>query len=293
MYAFREVHEHITGMGSISNRTYWEVIHEDTGLWMRYSSKGRLPEGTYYNVFDEWVALSDEKRMYEFQQGKILKSKIITDGKTEMNPNTITNLLGNCTAATLTYEVSVLTPICGYGWSKQEKGNNPMRVEYNTPTASASVINSKSDEAYQREYLLTEFAGTERTWTDPKLVELSKLFNIGAPTIPMTPKALLEAFQNGKFTVDEKKVARAEKARNGGLDDDDYDDFSDQDYYSLFYGITFTDLPKEDRKGHDAAVKEYAKLKENTKRKIIVGTPAEGLDALLALEAWLPTGKAN
>lgn len=214
--------------------------------------------------------------------------------------------LGNCTAATpVEYTLTCTrcaTPATnplfpsenisyGEAWINQEKGNNPMRTsyEYNTPTASATVINAKSDEAYQREYLLDELA-RDHSWSDPKYGQLRKLFNIGTSNEPETAEELIEKITNKQFKLDEKKMARLKASKDR---DSDYDDDCDCEYTGgVFYGIIWDGI-QPDRKGYDAAVNDYDKAKADTKRKIIVGSPAEGLQALLDLEAWLPTGKAN
>lgn len=184
--------------------------------------------------------------------------------------------LGNCPTAT-----TACTPISGY--EEQKQGNNPMRVT--ETSATVSVAAAVSDESKQRDYLLSELDEAVRySWKDSKYAELRKQFNIGTPTVPETPQALLDAFSTGAFTVDQKKVDRATKYAKDGLEDEDDSEYPG----SRFYGITFTGLPVADRKGYDAAVAAYEKAKKDTKRAIIVGSPADGLTALLALEAWTP-----
>lgn len=278
--------------GMPNSKKYWKIFgHTDVlaqvELYYVYWLNDKEDQ-CFIELMEDFVTRSREVRFKMKDQPKDCVAKDFLDTyKLKLVS------LGNCTTAA--------TPCVAelpYGYFLgeevlQQKGNNPMRVEYNTPTASASVINSKSDEAYQREYLLTELDIITRcTWRDAKYAELNKLFRISTPSNPTSSKALLDAIQNGKFTVDEKKLARAEKF-DSDPDDFDFDEDDGTGLGNLFYGITFTDYPKPDRKGYDLAVKEYEKAKDNTKRKIIVGTPAEGLDALLALEAWLPTGKAN
>lgn len=186
----------------------------------------------------------------------------------------------------------------GYsGWMPvtKQQGNNPMRNEISTTSAALTVIGSASDESKQRDYLLEDLDRLIKyNWNDPKLPELRKLFNIDAPTIPRSSQELLDAFKNGKFTVDQKKVdANAKYFESTDIDSDEDDD--DYSGYSgeRFYGITFTDLPVADRKGYHAAVEAYEKAKKDTKRKIIVASPAEGLDALIALENWKPETAAS
>lgn len=180
---------------------------------------------------------------------------------------------------------------------KQEQGNNPMRNE-TASISSATVINAVSDESKQRDFLLSELnEKVQYSWRDEVYSKLKKMFNIGAPIVPQTSQELIDAFKNGKVTIDQKKVDRnakywASRMKDEYFDDDD-SDFCEGDVYERFFGVTFTDLPVEDRKGYDAAVEAYDKAKTATKRKIMIGTPAEGLDALIALENWQPTGLAS
>lgn len=198
------------------------------------------------------------------------------------------NLFGNCTEA-----ATPPTIFCyDTRWpTEQETGNNPMR--YEQINATAVVTASPSDEALQRQYLLSQLQDyTRNSWRDnSKYSELRKMFFLDTPRHPENASDLLDAIKNGKYTVDEKKLAARKKYDETAEREECYDD-SDE-FYSVWFGVTFTDFPKADRKGYDAAVKDYEKVSKDTERKIIVGTPAEGLDALLALEAWVPAGKAN
>lgn len=172
--------------------------------------------------------------------------------------------------------------------SLQQQGNNPMAYDTKTTVAAATIISAQSDESRQREYLLAELAQkTDRTWTDPMYDKLKEQFNLEAPVIPQTSQGILDAFKNGKFTVDQAKVDRNTKFFADGHDS--YDDEDGNNYVgSRYFGITFTDLPVEDHKGYHAAVKAYEKLKSDTKRAIIVRSPADGLQALIDLENWTP-----
>lgn len=199
---------------------------------------------------------------------------------------------GNCTSAP-TPPVSILHSDGAYYPPKdyqQEQGNNPMRIETNSATAIVSAI--KSDEAIQRDYLLDELRKlTDYTWKDTKFEVLRELFNMDAPIYPRTSQELIDAFTNGKVTIDQTKVDANTKFFAGVSDDGYYDD-EGCGKSSRFYGITFTDLPVADRKGYEAATAAYAKAQQDTKRTIIVSSPADGLAALVALEAWMPTQNA-
>lgn len=187
--------------------------------------------------------------------------------------------LGNCPTAT-----TACTPISGY--KEQKQGNNPMRVT--ETSATVSVAAAVSDESKQRDYLLSELDETVRySWNDPKYAALRKQFNIDTPKVPETSQEILDAFSTGAFTVDQKKVDSATKWAKRYESDDDFDD-EYEGQSSRFYGITFTGMPVADRKGYDAAVAAYDKAKKDTKRAIIVGSPADGLAALISLETWAP-----
>lgn len=203
--------------------------------------------------------------------------------------------LGPCT--TSQPKVDAPTPAYEQQYYQNQQGNNPMRNE-TASVSSATVINAVSDESKQRDFLLSELnEKVQYSWRDEVYSKLKKMFNIGAPIVPKTSQELIDAFKNGKVTIDQKKVDRnakywASRTKDEYFDDDD-SDFCEGDVYERFFGVTFNDLPVEDRKGYDAAVEAYDKAKTATKRKIMIGTPAEGLDALIALENWQPTGLAS
>jgi len=147
-----------------------------------------------------------------------------------------------------------------------------------------------SDESSQRQFLLNELCEMTRyEWQDKKVAALVKLYNLNAPKYPKTTQELIDAFKNGKVAIDEKKVALNAAYLNDDADEvsDRYDD--DDNYVGeRYYGITFTDLPVADRKGYEKALGEYRKLVVDTKRKLAILSPAAGLDALIAFEAWMP-----
>lgn len=195
-------------------------------------------------------------------------------------------IFGNCKAATPVYT----NPYCfGFSPETQEKGNNPMRIE-NT-SATAYVTAPKSDDATSRDYLLSRLAIYDG-WRNPKLNELSTFFNLGEDGRPKTYLQLIDAIKNDKFSLDDKAVKRLKRLQDD-LGEDDEDFLEEYGCYGPFYGIVFNDLPKSDRKGYDAAVKELEALTKATKDTIMVKSPADGLAALQALEAWTPAGKAN
>lgn len=171
----------------------------------------------------------------------------------------------------------------------KEQGNNPMKTEYTT--ATATITTAPSEVSTQRNYLFDRLNAQTFSYRDPKYKELKKLFNIDAPESPQNGADMIAAIQGGKFTVDDKKFARAAKARADSEDCHGYDE--DGEYiFTMWYGVTFTDLPKADRKGYDAAVSAYQAQIETVRDTIMIGTPAEGLAALTALKLWTPTQTA-
>lgn len=200
--------------------------------------------------------------------------------------------LGNCEAATPPLPdkephkaYDPMGNIVEYVWkTPQEKGNNPMRIE-NT-TATAYITAEKSLDAVSRDYLLSRLSNYD-SWHSPKLRELNELFKLNEEGLPKTYQQLIDAIKGDKFTLDAKKIKRLEaRAEDDDMDLEDYG-------YGPFYAVIFTDLPKADRKGYELAITEFNKLIRATKDIIMTSTPADGLKALQALEAWLPTGKAN
>lgn len=180
----------------------------------------------------------------------------------------------------------------------QEEGNNPMIMSKAIPASNTSLSSislsmsddRKSDEMTQRDYLLGELRTMTRyDWQDKKQTMLLKMFNIDAPMYPKSSQELIDAFKNGKFTVDQAKVDKNTKYfSKQTMDVTDYDD-EDSDFSRRFFGITFTDLPVADRTGWETAKDEYRKAQKDTERKIQIGSPADGLAALVAFEAWMPS----
>ncbi len=189
--------------------------------------------------------------------------------------------LGDCKSAYTTFPDP--------GACIKQEGITPMAYDTKINSAAATIVNAQSDESRQRDYLLEEFHTlTKYSWQDSKFETLKKQFNINAPEYPLSSQALIDAFAGGKFTVDQKKVDANTKFFSD-TDSDDPDGYCDDYVASRFYGITFTGLPVADLKGYEAAVAAYEKAKVDTKRTIIVSSPADGLKALLALEAWTYT----
>ena len=169
----------------------------------------------------------------------------------------------------------------------------------NSPTTAATNVQinataPKTDLQIQREHLLSRLENLKPRWNDlPDTLreKLRKMFNLNAPTIPAKPQELIDAIKAGKFTLNQKKIdtvaaKQAEYEERAGEDADPnycWDDYGTLDF------ITFTDLPKADRNGYEAAVMAYLDASEKTRDTIIVSDPATGLKALYDLENWMPT----
>jgi len=178
------------------------------------------------------------------------------------------------------------------------KGNNPMAYNNSPTTANVSMTVAatapKSDTQTQREYLLSRLDGLKSRYDSvpPKLcVTLRELFNLDAPGFPRKPQDLIDAITKGKFTLDQKRIDKI-NARQEEYDEDEsgYDAWDDEFVLGFF---KFTDLPKADRKGFDAAIASWESAAQATRDTIMTGDAAAGLAALQALEAWTPTGKPN
>lgn len=208
-------------------------------------------------------------------------------------------MFGNCTSAPT--PMSQEQYLSGLQWHspvlQQEEGNNPMlatkaqavSVQPMNGALAISVSSTgmaKSDEMTQREYLLFELSSMTRyEWQDDTVKRLGEMFNLDVPTAPKTSKELLAAITANRYTVDQKKVDR--QAAFYAAEEDD--DLWEEDIRNRYFGITFTDLPVADRKGYEAAMVEYRKAVKATQRKIQIGSPADGLAALIALEGFVPS----
>lgn len=231
---------------------------------------------------DNWKDYSGMS-ILQIEEAMKFQSKIVDD---LIYPPVV---LGNCTAATPCVEVPF--GIYPYEVSKQE-GNNPMYNTKATSALSSLTINAPeacSDEMTQRDYLLSELKQMAyRSWDEGhKLTKLRKQFNLDAPMYPATSQGIIDAFKNGKVVIDQAKVDRqtAFFAASGNKQDDLWE----EDIRSKYFGITFTDLPVADAAGYKAAHAAYEAEQKLTERTIHIASPADGLKALLAFEAWMPT----
>ena len=165
-----------------------------------------------------------------------------------------------------------------------------------TAAASSIVIGStQSDAMLQREYLFAELEKTKDRWdiTPSRIrVKLRKQFKLDAPSSISDPQKFIDAIKKGNYKLDEKRIAKV-KSRAEVFDDDDYtaEEISELQldpfhYYTATEFIEFTDLPKADRKGYNAAIEAYEAAYQATKNIIMVKSPEDGLDALTALLNW-------
>jgi hypothetical protein len=186
------------------------------------------------------------------------------------------------------------------GSKKQQEVDNTMYTTTKT-TANTLAINIdanhaavKSDVQSQRDMILQTLKDEFGSWRDPKISELRNMFNLNAPERPKTFAAMVEAIKAGRYTVDQKKIDKhiQDLSEEYGYDVD-AEDFDMDDHIPFWYGVTFTDLPKADQKGFDAAVKAWERAKKEAQEDIMVLEPAQGLAALRALRDWKPVGKSN
>jgi hypothetical protein len=162
------------------------------------------------------------------------------------------------------------------GCTKQE-GKTPMRYNDNYASASATVAAQPSDTAVTRDYLLTRLAKADY----PKEQALSKLFNLNAYNIPKTYQQMIDIIKAGTYTIDSKIAANLAASEAN-------DDGDDGWYWGAMYGIVWPG-PQPDKKGYAAAIEQKRTQYTAAKDTIMVGSAVEGLAALQAFEAWLPT----
>lgn len=135
------------------------------------------------------------------------------------------------------------------------KGNNPMYVD-NDKHIESSKINYLSARVDQISY--------------QKINDFRKLFGLVDDKSPDTATALVDRIQAGKFILSD------ETKNKPTYDPDRYIRWRDP-------------AVKEDKAGFAAAEEAFEKAKQDTRDTIVIGTPAEGLVAVKALDAWAPT----
>ena len=145
--------------------------------------------------------------------------------------------------------------VCNTVPCAKPKGNNPMYVD-NDKHIESSKINYLSDRAATVQYR--------------KEQDARKTFGLVDDMAPETAAELVKRIQDGKFILK--------------------DETKDKNVYEPARYIKWRDpAVKEDTAGFRAAVDALAKVYQDTKDTIAIGTPAEGLAAVKALDAWTPT----
>ena len=114
--------------------------------------------------------------------------------------------------------------------------------------------------------------------------KLPDQFNLYVNNTPKTYKELIDAIKNDKFKLNKRIAERLE----------DIDDGEDVEDYLCgpFDGIIW-DGPQPDRKGYDVAYKSLCAAKTAANDIIMTSDPKDAVEALKALEAWVPAGAAN
>ena len=156
-------------------------------------------------------------------------------------------------------------------------------LQTTTDCSSEKTVEKETAMTYEqntRDYLLRrlEAVGYE---LERKLPDQ---FNLYVNNTPKTYKELIDAIKNDKFKLN-KHIAERLEDIDDGEDDEDY-------LCGPFDGIIW-DGPQPDRKGRDAAYKSLCAAKTAAKDIIMTSDPKDAVEALKALEAWVPAGAAN
>lgn len=256
--------------------------------------------GTYWKAFRNDIKQDcySTKHMVNWKENKMIEGKNIT--ATEIR-NQMNNIIQDCIAPLQTATCTNAFPVAD--WTPQyyqQEGINPMyasKTAYTTPmstgdltinlapAASASMM-TKSDTAIQRDYLMQQLDEIDSSIRYGKMrAKLRDAFNLDVNNAPKTSQALIDAISGGKFKLDDRIL----KLQAAG---EDYDEFNDE-YVGSPYAAIIWDGPTPDKTGFDAALETLKAQLKSAKHTIVVKSPDEGLAAILALEAWTPTTKAN
>jgi hypothetical protein len=143
----------------------------------------------------------------------------------------------------------------------------PAYKEPNKKEKTMYVDNDKHIESSKINYL----SGRVENIYFKKDAELRKQFGLVNDESPETAVEMVKRIQDGKFIIkDEYKDKRT---------------YGDAARY-----ITWRDpAVKEDQAGYKAALKAFDVAHQDARDTIAIGTPAEGLAAIKALDAWTPT----
>lgn len=135
------------------------------------------------------------------------------------------------------------------------KGNNPMYVDNDKHIESAK-INYLSDRAATARYAAQD--------------KITEAFNLSYPAAPKTPEELVAAITAGNYTI----TPKTERNR----------------YHNAMENIVWrAPTVVADPDGAAAAKKVFETLYKSTQDAIMIGTPADALTAVQALDAWTPT----
>lgn len=182
-----------------------------------------------------------------------------------------------CTSATVpTYSLDC----CNGAQSKKTK-NKKMRDYYDecesgvnvcvSPTVAVNTADTSAQD--QRSYLRDRL----HSLYYEKYNELEKQFGLVDDDSPTTAKEVVERIQAGKYMLPKDEDNKNDKKK---------------DLYSILYGhgknvIRWRDPDlKEDKEGFEAAAKTMKAEWQKAKDTIVIASPADGLEALRAFEAY-------
>ena len=159
-------------------------------------------------------------------------------------------------------------------------------ANYNAPVAIAAV-EQKTDLQSQREYLLDRWGDVERSFTYGNLHDkMRTAFNLDADPTPKTSRDLVDGIKSGKYKLDEEKAKLQDiaVAQEHGyeLPNGVWVSSHDMTFAMNWNGIS------PDRVGYETARDAFKGNLKAAKDTIMIGTPADGLTALQALEALTP-----
>jgi hypothetical protein len=147
---------------------------------------------------------------------------------------------------------------------KRNNKMNHMQIDVNAMPAIPT------DEK-QREYLLDRLSQID--WQKDK--EIDKAFNIVDMDPPKTAKEMSDRITSGLYVIE-------------GLDKTPDEKFSWCENWTHFFRWRDPSKPK-DKAGAQKAREALEALLKTTKDTIVIKSPDEGLTALQALDAWVPT----
>lgn len=151
---------------------------------------------------------------------------------------------------------------------KNKKVKNPMKAPHYinnaTTIAAAAEVNV---EATQRDFMAKRIRDIRAGLGEG----LRKQFNMDSREVPRTPQELIDAIKNGKFSLDEKIMARADK-----------DAFY---WHGPFYGIIWGDAPP-DTDGFEKADKALEAAAQEVTDTVTLAPIDEARKALKDFQSW-------